>query len=515
MSLSKSRKRLYRYRVKCEECVKEFDSDYVEAHSRIVHSGRKVRCLPVVESSQLKLSGFFSKSSAAVESPGQTQEASLVGYSPESEKRTISSTDETVAMGDLESIDQNASIRDFQKPSEPITPIDKGIQSDLRGIAEIEQESSTSPTLITMVPKQPVLPEYPGTKFSRESFTRRFPPDWYKEYPWLSYDVEKDVCVCFACIEFGKDASFVFKNWKKPSKLTKHSQSENHVSCMTKLLQFKAMERKNSSVLQQLSSAHQEQVTINRKYLQVIVECLIFTAMQNIAVRGHEESRKDIWEVSDINRGTFLELLHLRCKDLPWLQSKLQSQLQLHAQWTSPSIQNELLAIVSDLVLESFTTVVRKSGYFAIIMDETSDISRTEEVSLCLRYVINGETKETFVGFFATASTEGEVLYELAKTAINKLDLRLENIIAECFDGAANMSGIRKGLATRMKECSPLGIYVHCYGHLLNLALQDTMTENETLRNAPGTIQSLYNFFYGSTKHHALFKDMKRMLPLH
>ena len=48
-------------------------------------------------------------------------------------------------------------------------------------------------------------------------------------------------------------------------------------------------------------------------------------------------------------------------------------------------------------------------------MDETSDTSITEEVSLCLRYVFNGETKETFVGFFATASTEGEVLYELAK----------------------------------------------------------------------------------------------------
>ena len=44
-------------------------------------------------------------------------------------------------------------------------------------------------------------------------------------------------------------------------------------------------------------------------------------------------------------------------------------------------------------------------------MDETSDISRTEEVSLCLRCIINGETKETFVGFFATASTEGECDY--------------------------------------------------------------------------------------------------------
>ena len=139
-------------------------------------------------------------------------------------------------------------------------------------------------------------------------------------------------------------------------------------------------------------------------------------------------------------------------------------------------------------------------------MDETSNISRTEEVSLCLRYAINGETKENFVGFFVTASTEGEFLYELAKTAINKLDLRLENIVA---DGTANMNGIRKGLATRMKECSPLGIHVHCYGHLLNLALQDTMTEIETLRNAVGTIQSLYNFLHGSTKHHALFKDIE------
>ena len=108
-------------------------------------------------------------------------------------------------------------------------------------------------------------------------------------------------------------------------------------------------------------------------------------------------------------------------------------------------------------------------------MDKISDISGAEEASLCLSYVISGETKETFFG----------------------------------FDGAANMSGIRKGLATRMKECSPLGIYVHCCGHLLNLAFQDTMTEIETLRNALGTIQSLYNFVHGSTKRHALFKAIE------
>ena len=33
------------------------------------------------------------------------------------------------------------------------------------------------------------------------------------------------------------------------------------------------------------------------------------------------------------------------------------------------------------------------------------------------------------------------------------------------------------------------------------------MTIIEPFRNALGTIQSLYNFLHGSTKHHALFKD--------
>ena len=189
----------------------------------------------------------------------------------------------------------------------------------------------------------------------------------------------------------------------------------------------------------------------------------MFAAQQNIAMRGHVESRKDIWEVSDINRGNFLELLHLRCKDLPWLKQKLQSQLEAHVQWTSPKIQNELIAIVSNMVLKRITSDVRNSAQYSIIVDETADISRTEQVSLCLRYVFAGETKGTFVGFYTTASTEGEVLYELVKTSVNKLDLKLEDIVGKCFDGAANMSGIHKGLASRMKECSPLSIYVHCY----------------------------------------------------
>ena len=59
-----------------------------------------------------------------------------------------------------------------------------------------------------------------------------------------------------------------------------------------------------------------------------------------------------------------------------------------------------------------------------------------------LRYVLAGETKETFIGFFPTASTEGEVLYKLVKKVIGELGLKLENIVGKCFDGASNMCDI-------------------------------------------------------------------------
>ena len=62
---------------------------------------------------------------------------------------------------------------------------------------------------------------------------------------------------------------------------------------------------------------------------------------------------------------------------------------------------------------------MRSRKCYGIIVDEMSDISRAEQASLCLRYVYNGETKETFASFYPVSSRKGKVLYELVKTAVN------------------------------------------------------------------------------------------------
>ena len=109
------------------------------------------------------------------------------------------------------------------------------------------------------------------------------------------------------------------------------------------------------------------------------------------------EDRCDLDLASNENRGNFLELLHLRCKDIPWLAGKLNLQLKNRAQWTSPGVQNEILSIVTKIVLERVVCNVQESKHSSIIVEETSDISRTEQVAVCLRYVLEGDTRESFV----------------------------------------------------------------------------------------------------------------------
>ena len=59
-------------------------------------------------------------------------------------------------------------------------------------------------------------------------------------------------------------------------------------------------------------------------------------------------------------------------------------------------------------------------------------------------------------------------------------------MVGQCYDGAANMSGVQKGVAARMQEIVPEAVYVHCNAHRLHLALQGTLEANIVLRNALG-----------------------------
>ena len=295
-----SRKRSYRHRVRCGECYKEIDSDYKDNHSRLVHNNKKIKCIPFesTDSFQSKISGFFLKSSTTVEhsttlsgtSQSNDSEDLEEQYDKEQYEQPISEVQalpmtmpsecfqpppfdvKETDVNMLRENDQGNNNTALELPANLLLPMPIPLD-DVRVTDEIsfydkQPETAERPTVlseslkgtssISQGPKQPILNEYPARKFGNETFARRFQPEWYKKYPWLSYEVDKDECVCFACTEFGNDSAFVYRNWKKISKLAKHGTSENHVKAMTRWLEFKAMEKKKTSILEQLISVHQD-----------------------------------------------------------------------------------------------------------------------------------------------------------------------------------------------------------------------------------------------------------------
>ena len=182
--------------------------------------------------------------------------------------------------------------------------------------------------------------------------------------------------------------------------------------------------------------------------------------------------------------------------------------------YTSPTFQNQLIDIIGNSVRGKIVERCTASKFFSIIVDETSDISNVEQVSVVIRFVLveRGEVlvEEHFLGFWCAHTTTGEALFELLKEVLHSVGLSFSNLQAQCYDGASNMRGQYSGLCTRVQEIEPRALYVHCYAHILNLVLGDACQSITKIRDTFGVIATIYNFIEASPKQHHIFTTIMK-----
>ena len=82
----------------------------------------------------------------------------------------------------------------------------------------------------------------------------------------------------------------------------------------------------------------------------------------------------------------------------------------------------------------------RHAKYYSVMIDERTDITNHEQVSLVIRYVNEKfNVYERFVGFERISSMTGEASFEGLVQWLCKLDLKLENMVDQCYDSASCM----------------------------------------------------------------------------
>ena len=89
------------------------------------------------------------------------------------------------------------------------------------------------------------------------------------------------------------------------------------------------------------------------------------------------------------------------------------------------------------------------------------------------------------------------------------LGLDFAAVRGQTYDGAGNMAGHTRGVASRILQAYPKAVYVHCNSHVLNLCIMSAC-EVQAVRNMLVTCKSVNLFFDYSSERLSELKNVIR-----
>ena len=363
-------------------------------------------------------------------------------------------------------------------------------------------------------PVQPIDLVFPNTVCGDKQ--RSFNPEWFKSYKWLEYSAMKDAAFCYPCRLFptkeGRSHDTFtktgYRDWKhatgKGSILSVHDKCATHITAMNAWTQYRLNSQCGTSIAQRIGTSHSQLVTNNRHYIKSVIEVLLLCGCQEIALRGHRESR------SSLKRGNFLEILHLVASHDSVVQNKLQHGPR-NAMYTSPEIQNVLLHIIGQMIRKRICAEVSSARLFSILADESKDCAKTKQLAIVLRYVKEAKVHERFLTFVPVSKLDAQSLTDAILGELQSYGLNLDSIVSQGYDGASVMSGRCSGVQARVAEVVPQAIYIHCFAHVLNLVLVDSAKAISDAADFFALLEALY-VFVSSTKAHSVFISKQKEL---
>nr|XP_023895481.1 uncharacterized protein LOC112007377 [Quercus suber] len=141
------------------------------------------------------------------------------------------------------------------------------------------------------------------------------------------------------------------------------------------------------------------------------------------------------------------------------------------AKYTSPTIQKEVLHVIASKVQSKIREDIGDSK-FCIIVDESCDESKREQMALVLRFTDNeGFIKECFFDLSHVKDIAALTLKNEIYAILSCHYLDIQNIHGQGYDGVSNMCGEWKGLQALVLNDCPYAYYEHCFAHRLQLAL--------------------------------------------
>ena len=113
-----------------------------------------------------------------------------------------------------------------------------------------------------------------------------------------------------------------------------------------------------------------------------------FCGHQGIALRDHQDYRKFHVDCEpEGNERNFRPLLRLRVRVRDINLKMYFENCGKNSTYIIWNIQNQIIEVCDSIIKQKIATEVNNANFFTVLADETCDISKIEQFSLCVRYL--------------------------------------------------------------------------------------------------------------------------------
>ena len=181
-----------------------------------------------------------------------------------------------------------------------------------------------------------------------------------------------------------------------------------------------------------------------------------------------------------------------------------------NAKYTSHRTQNDIVDICGALIREDIVLDANASDGFAILADETTDISGTEQMSLGVRFTDSKSgtvcVREEFLGFVPVDDRTAEGLAGKILRVCEEYGLNLDKLVGQGYDGCSAMAGEEGGVQAIIRRRYPKALFVHCSAHRQprHQRCQQGQRSAQCCRNS----KEIVNFFRESSQRRKLIPNV-------
>ena len=170
-----------------------------------------------------------------------------------------------------------------------------------------------------------------------------------------------------------------------------------------------------------------------------------------------------------------------------------------NAHYTSECFKQELVEALAETVAKPIQESLRKSPFFSICIDETTDVSVIKQLVVYCRYLVNAKVHSSFISILELPHSTAHTIVEAVCKLCEDLNLDVHNRLCGLgSDGASVMLGVCGGVSKLLKDRVPFLAAHHCIAPRLALACGQSADEISYLKQYKSVLDQLYCFYSNS-----------------